>query len=43
MRARIVIVVLVVLVAAAVFVVETFTKGPLAFAGGQHGGARGLS
>ena len=35
MRARTVIVGAVVLVAAAVFVVETFTKGPLAFAGGQ--------
>ena len=35
MRARTVIVAAVVLVAAAVFVVETFTKGPLAFAGGH--------
>src|ERR1700729_4426400 len=35
MRARTMIVGAVVLVAAAVFVVETLTKGPLAFAGGQ--------
>ena len=35
MRRRIVLVVLVVLIAAAVFVVRTLTKGPLAFAGGR--------
>ena len=35
MRARIVIVVLIVLIAAAVFTLKAFTKGPLAFAGGR--------
>ena len=35
MRARTVIVAAVVVVAAAAFVVEAFTKGPLAFAGGH--------
>ena len=35
MRARILIVVLIVLIAAAVFTLKTFTKGPLAFAGGR--------
>ena len=35
MRARITIIVLIVLIAAAVFTLKVFTKGPLAFAGGQ--------
>jgi hypothetical protein len=40
MRARILIVVLIVLIAAAVFTLKTFTKGPLAFAGAPRGVVR---